>query len=608
MTRKRFWSLFVVAFALLVLVVGAVGWSFTAADRARAWVAHTYEVIIAGDQLLGRLNEAEAAQRAFIIAGAEPLLADFRAARDAVPEDVETLRALVADDAAQRERAVALAPLVATRLEHLEAVLAAYLAGGTLAARAEIFGRGSFQLMADVRRLLGEMIATEEELLALRMAETDRQSRTVARLAAVAALTALALLAAAVLLLDTEIRRRERAEAGMVAAMEARMLAQDRLRHSEHLAALGKLAGGVAHDFNNLLQVIVGQAEYVRDTTNPHARRIAIDAVLIAAGRAASLTGQLLAFGRRQLLRPIKLDLDRAVGETVELLARTLGDHVQVSFERAVEPIYVEVDRPQLDNALLNFAFNSRDAMPRGGHLRFEVGIEQRPAQGELAPGAYAVVTVRDDGVGIGPDHLGRVFEPFFTTKDVGKGSGLGLSMAIGYARQSGGDVEIASVPGVGTTVALLLPRAAAPTAGEVAPLPPPSAPEVRPPALRILLVEDDAAVCEVGARMLGQLGHEVHTAAHAAAALEVLRSDTPLDLLLTDVLMPGGMDGLELAQAVATIRPHLRVIFASAYVRADDAGDGLRPLLHKPFRAAELRRALAQVWAEAAKPTQRFT
>ncbi len=602
MTRKRFWSLFVTAFVLLVAVIGAVGWSFQAADRARGWVEHTYEVIIAAENLLASLNGAEAAQRAFIIAGAESLLGPFEAARRAVPDRVEELGRLVADHGEQQARVAMLAPLVSDRLEHLEAVLAVYLDVGTEAARAEMYGRGSFELMTEIRARLGQLIATEEALLQSRMAATDRQTRTVGRLAAVAAATALALLVAAVLLLDTEIRRRERAEAGMEAAMEARMLSQDRLRHSEHMAAIGKLAAGVAHDFNNLLQVIIGQAEHARYTLDPFVRRACIDATLIAAERAATLTEQLLSFGRRQFLRPVRLELNAAVAETVELLSRTLGDHVQVTFVRAASPVFVEADRTQLDNVLINFALNARDAMPRGGTLRVGVETTERSAAGELGAGRYALVEVRDDGTGIRPEHLDRVFEPFFTTKDVGKGAGLGLSMAVGYARQSGGDVEIASTLGVGTTVTLLLPAVAAPA--ELPPVPrlPTRPATAAAPPLRILLVEDDPQVRRVGERMLTDLGHVVYVAEDAAHALQVLAGDAELDLLLTDVLMPGGMDGVDLARRAGELRPDLRVMFASAYAREGDvdAAD-LRPLLRKPFRAAELRAAIGECWVEPA-------
>jgi len=410
---------------------------------------------------------------------------------------------------------------------------------------------------------------------------------------------------------NEELARRAEQLAAANQALEAQIAQRERaeeaLRHSQKMEAIGQLTGGVAHDFNNLLQVILGNLERLGrrlpEAPATETGRL-IAAATRAAGRAATLTQRLLAFSRRQPLTPKSLDLNRLVAGMLELFGRTLGEAIQVDTMLAGGLWRVFADENQLENALVNLAVNARDAMPHGGRLTLEtrnVRLDESYAltQEDVRPGDYVLVTVSDTGTGMTKEVLARAFDPFFTTKDIGQGTGLGLSQVYGFVRQSGGHVRIDSTIGQGTTVSLYLPRffelekldtsAAAPQA-----LPLGKHHEA------ILIVEDEHDVRSFTRETLQELGYEVREAASGSAALRALEASPNLRLLFTDIGLPGGMNGRQLAEEARRRRPELKVLLTTGYTRDTTVRQGrLDPgveLLIKPFTEADLAKKIREV------------
>ena len=375
-----------------------------------------------------------------------------------------------------------------------------------------------------------------------------------------------------------------------------------RLSHSQKMEAMGQLTGGVAHDFNNLLTVILGNAEYLADrlAANKELHRIA-DSIATAAERGSDLTRSLLAFARKQPLMPRDIDIGQKILGMEQLLRRTLGEHVECEFLLDQNLWFASVDPGQLASAVLNLVLNARDAMPQGGKLTVAVrnaslDESEVDVNGEARPGDYVVVGVTDTGSGMTAEVAGRAFEPFFTTKEVGKGTGLGLSMVYGFVQQSGGSMQIRSEPGHGTVIKLLFPRVDAAQVNEVPPadpIPSPAGSET------ILVVEDDDMVRAYVENELKALGYRVIVTSNGPAALEILRLPGDIDLLFTDVVMPGGMFGPELAREATRLRPGLRTLFTSGYTEHPvKTPDGLEdaPILNKPFRRNDLALMLRSV------------
>ena len=372
--------------------------------------------------------------------------------------------------------------------------------------------------------------------------------------------------------LREEIAERERAEAA--------------LRQAQKMEAMGQLTGGVAHDFNNLLMVVSSGLELMDRTEDPARRERLKQGIRQAVDRGANLTQQLLAFARKAPLKTEVVDLAAELAGMQQVLDRSLREDISVQVVGPSEVWPVEVDPAQFELAVLNIAINARDAMPRGGAITIRLSNE----------GDRVRAAIHDTGQGIAPEDLPRIFEPFFTTKPVGQGTGLGLSQVYGFARASGGEVQVESVLGQGTTVSLLLPRSRkAPQAAQ-----PPPAADAEPVARRrrVLLVEDDERVAELVGEMLRQLGCETLLAVNAAAGLEAARATPDLDVMITDMVMPGEMGGLELAHRMREERPDVAVILSTGYSAsaAAAAAEGLR-LLAKPYTfealAAELDTAL---------------
>ena len=390
--------------------------------------------------------------------------------------------------------------------------------------------------------------------------------------------------------------------AGVIVDITQRRAVDDRLRQAQKIEALGQLTGGVAHDFNNLLQVISGGLQLLNRQSDPARRETMFNAMRQAVDRGASLCRQLLAFSRRQTLKPEPINLNRLVGDMRELLNRSLrGDiQIQTSFAERLWP--VEVDAGELELVILNLALNSRDAMPSGGTIQISARNCPALADHDLA-GDFVRLDIVDSGVGMSPDVLGHAFEPFFTTKEVGSGSGLGLAQAHGFAKASGGVVRIASTPGRGTLVSLFLPRSLKAPA---------YSPELMPHAVddapagaaQVLVVEDDDEVAALTVEMINQLGYDTTRVASAEAALGALADRRSVDIVFSDVMMPGRMNGVELAQEIRRRRPNLPVLLTSGYAEAAcrKAGAQSIKIIPKPYRIDELRDALAAVRQDARK------
>ena len=411
--------------------------------------------------------------------------------------------------------------------------------------------------------------------------------------------------------LNAELERRVAARTAELAQANAELehRVEERTREREHalaqvhemqkLESLGQLTGGVAHDFNNVLMAVLGNLELLsKRAGDPAAARRLIEGAIKAAERGATLTQRMLAFARRQELRPEAVDAARHIGSMVEMLRRSLGPSIaiKVDCEKDLPPI--KVDPNQLELSILNLALNARDAMPDGGNLTIAAHRPKfDPDVIPLRQGEYVCLSVTDTGSGMDEATLKRAPEPFFTTKGVGKGTGLGLSMVYGLAAQSDGLARISSRPGDGTTVELWLPvtepttKAAAPTPAA----PPPQAGH----AYSILLVDDDPLVLETTGGMLGHLGHSVMVAGSGAEALDVMRN-AAIDLLITDYAMPG-MTGVELVQQIRATHPALPVILATGYAELVKAAEPTLPRLDKPYRLDALQ-ALLQQTMEAAR------
>ncbi|MBR0793408.1 PAS domain S-box protein [Bradyrhizobium manausense] len=394
---------------------------------------------------------------------------------------------------------------------------------------------------------------------------------------------------------------------GIVHDLTARKLTEQQLQQAQKMETVGQLSGGIAHDFNNLLTVIIGNAEHLSEQLKgrPDLRQFADD-ICQSGERGAELTQRLLAFSRRQLLRPQTIDCRELILSMLKLFKRTLRENIEISTAFGPGTIQAFADRSQLESAVLNLALNAQDAMPSGGHLTLSTELaavddDYRALHPEMASGAYALISITDDGEGMTPEVIEHAFEPFFTTKEVGKGSGLGLSMVYGFAKQSDGHVSIYSEQGLGTTIRIYLPCAggqlltdatdnedAAPRGHET-----------------ILIAEDDPFVRSSVILRVEALGYRVVAAVNGKEALQRLRADPGIDMLFTDIVMPGGMSGWELADQARRIRPGLPVLFTSGYALETLVEQGRAQaqavVLTKPYRKAELAQRLRDAFSAAA-------
>jgi len=542
---------------------------------------------------LARLN-AELEQALVAVEDAQKEVTLLARQRDALAATDAELRAARAKSEASRQTAEE----VATTLREQLAVALSTLAGRQANEMAESARDEELGVALEEAQTLAEELQVANDALLTSNQELDQRvaDRTGALDKANAALE----------LINAELQRRVEIEAA------AREEAQSRLFQAQKLEAIGQLTGGIAHDFNNLLTVITGSTQFLRHTDNPERRGHLLRRIEEAAWRGADLTRRLLAFGRRQPLHPDRVDLGVQASGLTELLRHTLREDISIHMQFDPDLWPVEADVGALELALLNIAVNARDAMPDGGqivlaahNMTMQAG---QPTRLGLAPGDYVEISVSDAGIGMPPEVLERVFEPFFTTKQAGKGTGLGLAQVYGFAKQSGGTAWVESRQGEGTCVHIQLPRSWREPAAESVPL---TASEVRAAAhegeLSILVVEDDEAVAAVVLEMLGQLGHHTLHVVSVAAALGVLSGDRQIDLVFTDVLLPGGGSGLDLAREIARQALGMPVVLTSGYgggVTGRLAAANL-PFLRKPYRIEALKLAIDEALRQGAPHNQ---
>ncbi|HEV2362811.1 MAG TPA: ATP-binding protein [Caulobacteraceae bacterium] len=601
-----------VGFLLLLSLLGAASWGVTRQISADRWVRHTMAVEVRVDSLWANLLYRRANERAFLLTGSAAYSRLGQQARDNAVADFDRLAALSAENPRQKPLLQKLRPIVVAPTIAAEGGVNPSTAARELSPRALAdFDRGAAD-MSQARALTARMLQEEERLLAER--ESSERRAVVVTEILLGGL-GLALAALAWVILDSlgrqlgalrasegrllETNQRLEAEAG------ARERAETQMRQMQKLEAVGQLTGGIAHDFNNMLAIVMGSLELAKRRLASDQRKAeaCIEAAMDGAGRAAQLTSRLLAFSRRQALEPQILDVNRFVGRMSEMLQRTLGEHVMVETVLAAGLWRVYADPGQLESAIVNLAVNARDAMPSGGRLTIEsanahLDDAYASAVEGVAPGQYVMVAITDTGVGVPADVLDKVFEPFFTTKGVGSGTGLGLSQVYGFIRQSKGHVRIYSEPGRGTTVKLYLPRRVGAEAG--------AAPEKAEPTLSrarggetILVVEDDDSVRGISIENLEELGYAVLAATHADEALATMARQPRIDLLFTDVVMPG-MNGRQLADEARRRWPQVKVLFTTGYTQNaiihNGALDADAPLLAKPFTLEQLARKVRQL------------
>ena len=602
----------IVGFALVMAAAFAVAVLVVRSNEADMLVEHSFEVEQTGQALLGDLQAGETGQRGYLLTADAAYLKPFDNALSTVPRLLDSLHQLTKNDRNQETHVFALEPLISAKLQEMRRTVELAQEGKRDEALNIVNtdqGRG---LMDAIRAELAGFFQTERDLLHARQASAADLRRWLAILIGVALLAATILTGVLALATRHAVQGVLDRTRELEQESKLRQEAEDSLRQVQKIEAVGQLSGGIAHDFNNLLTIIVGNLDTMKRslanaTDGAEIAKLGdrlmkpLDSALQGARNAAQLTQRLLAFSRRQALEPERLDINKLVSGLLELLRRSLGE--QISIETVLGgglwPTFA--DPHQLENALLNLALNARAAMPEGGCLTIETAntfLDAAYARrfGDVEAGQYVVLCVTDTGAGIPEEIIDRVFEPFFTTKPVGDGSGLGLAMVHGFVKQSGGHVRIYSEEGEGTTVKVYLPRMTK-AAEETAT--PSGKPEEAPPIPRgkphetILLVEDNEGVRNYAKDVLTELGYQVHDAADGNEALRFVAKKPPIDLLFTDVVLPGPLTGRDLAGQLRLRYPGLPVLYSTGYTRNAIVHQGrLDPdvdLLNKPYTQQDL-------------------
>ncbi len=631
----------------LIALIFMITFSNRARDDALGWERRTYEVMLLSGTIDATIARSEAALGRYVLDENDVTGTQYVNEWRSAGWQIGQLQRRLREDPAQARRIVELRALFDRRGAELAPAATAAQRGEGTGGLSLLNAASASRTLPALRAKLDEIADAERANLTRRMEETrglvaaaDAYTEWLGWLAILIGLGAMGLAilawrafveglqarreaeAQAWRALDLEqavqTRTRELSEANERLKAEAaeRAAAEAQLRQVQKMEAVGQLTGGIAHDFNNMLAVVVGGLDLARRKLHGSRREVEfhLDNAMEGATRAAALTRRLLAFARAEPLIPEAVAPAELVENMLELVDRAIGERITVR-TRFADPLWhVWADPTQLENAVLNLAVNARDAMDGSGDLAIQVdNVTLAEAEVDNLPaGDYVRVRVRDTGAGIAPEHLDRVFEPFFTTKAVGKGTGLGLSQIFGFARQSGGEVAIASALGRGTTVSLYLPRSAA--AAEQARTR--ASPSVRydEPArgshgVAILVVEDDPRVSRSTVAALEELGYRPHPCASGREALDLLARDPDIALVVTDVMMPE-MTGTELAAEVRRLYPALRILFVTGYVgEAGDAGDlSGHELLRKPFTVNTLAGAVAAALAEPLSGSRPFS
>ena len=594
-------------FVLLLVMVFASSWLADQQKQSFALVRQTLEVEGGLSTVLSDVQDAETGQRGYLLTGQTEYLAPYVSAIARVDGNVKALGAATADNPGQQASMRRLSDLVAARLVRLNQTIVLYRSGDHDGARSpNQLGPGQ-ALMDQIRVVVTEMKARERGRLQLRERNTLRQASLAKAGLILNGLLLLALIlvtfrqgSTRLALAVSSASALAAANANLKAELETRELAEAQVRQMQKMESIGQLTGGIAHDFNNMLAIVIGSLDIAKrrlDTDRARAL-VCIDNALDGAHRAALLTARLLAFSRQLPLAPRPLAVNKLVRGMSEMLRQTIGEHLRVETVLAGGLWRAFVDPGQLENAVLNLVINARDAMPDGGRVTVESSNAHLDdayvvANAGTAAGQYVMLSVTDTGTGIGAEVIARVFDPFFSTKGVGKGTGLGLSQVYGFIKQSGGHVKVYSEPGVGTTVKLYLPRYVGAK----------TAPDVEVPVLKaavahakagevILVVEDVESIRFLSVEALRDFGYTVVQAGDASQALAVLAVTPRVDLLFTDIIMPG-MNGRQLAEKARELRPGLKVLYTTGFTRNAVVHNGvLDPgvaLISKPFTVDDL-------------------
>ena len=608
---------------LLIALIGMIAFSSRQRDTALSWQRHSYEVMIAVRSIEGQMALAEATIGRAVISSEKKTARSFYDEWRRTGGMINALERLTRGDARQTALVGDLRTVFAQRGAALNRAALYLNYGQNVNALSSLHAAGLENHITRIRAIFREMVANEQATLAARSGQAQGLVEQANALTASLAILGLFVVFGAIGLGWTTLeartqRRLARTRAASledaVAARTAELLeanerlraegierehAEAQLRQIQKMEAVGQLTGGIAHDFNNMLAVVVGGLELAKRKLPPEAADAGrhLDNAMEGASRAAALTRRLLAFARAEALLPQGICPDMLVREMRDLMDRTLGERIRVEIDSPAAPWQIWVDRHQLENAILNLAVNARDAMENEGLLTIRTANATLAAgeMGEAEPGDYVRIDVSDSGAGMSQAVLERVFEPFFTTKPIGKGTGLGLSQIFGFVRQSGGEIAIASVEGEGTTVSLFLPRhhpdeAADSPSDLQATAPAPLAARGRV----ALIVEDDLRVLAATAGAMTELGFTVHTAEAPDAALALLETGAPIDLIVSDVVMPG-MTGPEMIARITPDHPEIAVLFVTGYAaEVDDAGAFLgHAVLRKPFTLVALENAV---------------
>lgn len=609
----------VLGVAVLVALVLTLKAADRQRDRALDLQSKSYEVMILASNLSGMIADAEASLGRFVISGDKQLGQQYSDQWSRAGGMLDQLDRATDNRPEQQQRIDALRAAYAKRGQELSLTALSTLYHKNNQALSLYYQARKAQSLDDINRLLKQITADERALLVSRndaVAHTiTHANRVVSILIAFGmlivvgamvlgwtAVQALSQRASARAEAEVERARVGDLEAAVAAATAELQDKEARLRQVQKMEAVGQLTGGIAHDFNNMLAVVLGGLELARRhlTSDPGQVRRHLDNAAEGADRAAALTKRLLAFSRAEPLLPETIEARALIAGMSSLLDRTLGEAISVTTRDDGSGWSVWADRHQLENAILNLAVNARDAMDGRGSLTIATGSAtlEAGAIGGCAAGDYVTIAVADTGCGMSAEVRERVFEPFFTTKPVGKGTGLGLSQIFGFVRQTEGEITIDSTPDVGTTATLYLPR----RLSEAKPAPAPAAVSAEASApltgLDILVVEDDPRVLAATIGALEELGHHPVACGDPSQAEELIRSHAALDMIISDVLMPG-VTGPELIGALSPIYPHLAVLFVTGYA-GEAAGDALcnHLVLRKPFTIAALERALGEAMA----------
>jgi signal transduction histidine kinase len=608
MNPRSMRALLPLGFGFLLLILSALLaiWLSVRQNDASQWVRHTLEVENRVNLVRSLITEAESGQRGYLLTGRSEYLRPYQAALDRLPVEIEALQQATIDNPREQANIQRLKPAVQGKLNELGGSVALARLGRAADALAVLKTDTGRHYMLQALAALDGMAAEENRLLTVRASDAGWIG-----MAARAALIASALLV--VLLAYFAVRdsgRRlaaiERSNAQLKEEVEQRHAAQSQVRQLQKMEAVGQLTGGIAHDFNNMLAIVIGSLDIARrrltGTEHPKLAQC-LDNASEGAERAATLTARLLAFSRQQPLEPKVLNANTLVGGMSEMLRRTLGERVEVETVLAGGLWRVSADPAQIESALVNLAVNARDAMPDGGKLTIETAnaeLDERYAKAhdEVTAGQYVMLSVTDTGTGMPPDVIERAFEPFYTTKGVGRGTGLGLSQVFGFIKQSKGHLKIYSEIGRGTTVKIYLPRfiGEEQTLGVTpskANLPRGRTDEI------ILVVEDEPKVRHMSVDALRDLGYTVVQASDGNQALEQLALQPRIDLLFTDIIMPG-MTGRQLADRATSDNPKLKVLYTTGYTRNAIVHNGVVDygvsFLAKPFSIDALARKIREV------------